>query len=64
MDETTLGLLLAPLVLLELGMKLIALLNLRKQEQTNGPKWMWVLVILLVSLFGWMAYFLVGRKRE
>lgn len=60
MDETLL-LLAAPLVVAELVMKILALLSLRKQERTQGPKVMWVLVILLVSTFGWILYFLIGR---
>ncbi len=64
MDTETLVMLAAPLVVAEIVMKVVALLNLRKQERTKGPKLMWVLLILLVNFFGWIAYFLVGREDQ
>lgn len=63
MSDTQLLLLLSPIILIELGMKIFALLNLRKQRETHGPKGVWVGVILLVSL-GWLIYLLVGRKQD
>jgi len=56
--------LLIPLVLLELGLMVAALLDLTKREQTRGPKWMWVLIVVLVNMVGPIAYFLVGRLEE
>ncbi len=61
MDQTLL-LLFSPLIVLELAMKIVALLSLRKQARTRGPKIMWVLVILLVNTIGWILYFFVGRE--
>ena len=62
MELETIILLTAPLVIAELVMKVIALLNLRKQERTRGPKLMWVLLILFVNTIGWIVYFLAGRE--
>ncbi|MFW5878364.1 MAG: PLD nuclease N-terminal domain-containing protein [Myxococcota bacterium] len=62
MDEQTILLLAAPLVLAELAMKVVALVSLARQERTRGPKWVWALVILAVSTFGWIAYFLAARE--
>ena len=53
--------LLIPVVILELGLMIAALVDLIKREKTKGPKWVWVLVIVLVNLFGPIVYFLVGR---
>ncbi|MCF2650789.1 MULTISPECIES: PLD nuclease N-terminal domain-containing protein [Bacillaceae] len=41
---------------------LTALISCIKQEETNGPKWLWILLILIVSLFGSILYFVIGRK--
>jgi len=53
--------LLIPVVILELGLMIAALVDLIKREKTKGPKWVWALVIVLVNLFGPIVYFLVGR---
>ena len=53
--------LLIPVIILELGLMIAALVDLIKRERTKGPKWVWVLVIVLVNLFGPIVYFLVGR---
>jgi hypothetical protein len=53
--------LLIPVVILEFGLMIAALVDLIKREKTKGPKWVWVLVIVLMNLFGPIVYFLVGR---
>lgn len=54
--------LLIPIVLLELGLVVFALVDLRRRAATRGPKWVWVLVILFVNLIGPILYFLIGRE--
>lgn len=61
MEQTTL-LLLVPVLLLELAMKVAALVSLSRAEATRGPKVMWVALILFVSLLGWAGWFAVGRR--
>lgn len=62
MDSTTLLLLVAPLALLDLGMKVFALVSLHRAERVRGgSKALWVAIILLVNLFGWVAWLLAGR---
>jgi hypothetical protein len=53
---------LIPVVILEFGLMIAALVDLVKREKTKGPKWMWILIIVLVNLFGPIVYFLVGRE--
>ena len=53
--------LLIPVVILEFGLMIAALIDLIKREKTKGPKWVWILVIVLINLFGPIVYFLVGR---
>ena len=53
--------LLIPVVILELALMIAALVDLIKREKTKGPKWVWILVIVLVNLIGPIVYFLVGR---
>ncbi len=58
--------LLIPLVLIQIGLLIFALLDLvkRPQEALNGSKVMWVLIIALVNVIGPILYFIVGRKDE
>jgi hypothetical protein len=56
--------LLIPILILELGLIIAALVDLSRREHTRGPKWMWVLIILFVSTIGPIIYFLAGRDRE
>ncbi|TDL32073.1 PLDc_N domain-containing protein [Jeotgalibacillus sp. S-D1] len=53
---------LAPLVAISLLLVVIALVDLVKRPQTNGPKLVWALVILFITTLGPIVYFVFGRK--
>jgi uncharacterized membrane protein YhaH (DUF805 family) len=53
---------LVPVILIELVLIVIALVDLARREHTRGPKWVWVLVIVFINLFGPIAYLLFGRE--
>ncbi len=59
---TKLLLLVIPIALLQLILMLVALVDIAKREKTNGPKWIWVLVVVLGELLGPIVYFIFGRK--
>ena len=56
--------LLIPLIIIQLVLMVIALWDLIKREETQGPKWLWVLVILFVNFIGPILYLVVGRRDE
>lgn len=56
--------LLIPLFIIEVGLMIVALWDLIKRDQTRGPKWLWVLVIVLVNFVGPIIYLVVGREDE
>lgn len=56
--------LLIPIALIEVALMIAALLDLRKQPATRGPKWVWVLVIVLVNFIGPLLYFVLAREEE
>lgn len=56
--------LLAPVLILQSILMLTALISCIKQEETNGPKWLWILLILFVSLLGPILYFVIGKKNN
>jgi hypothetical protein len=53
---------LAPIFILQLILMVTALVSCIRQEQTKGPKWVWVLIIIFVNLLGPIAYFVFGRR--
>ena len=56
--------LLIPVVVIELGLMITALVDLVRRAQTRGPKWAWALLIVLINFIGPIIYFIVGRKEE
>jgi hypothetical protein len=57
-------LILVPLVILDLGLIVFALVDLVRRKRTKGPKWMWLLIILFVSTFGPILYLILGREED
>jgi hypothetical protein len=64
--NTTLLIALIPLVLLDLGMVIFCIVDLYRPDRRvrGGNKLVWLLIILLVGTFGWLAYLLAGREEE
>ena len=55
---------LIPLLVIELGLMVFALIDLyRRQVVKGGQKWPWVLVIVLLGIIGPVFYLLVGREQ-
>ncbi len=55
--------LLIPVVVIQFGLMIVALLDLLRRERVKFlPKWGWLLVIALVNLIGPIVYFAVGRE--
>ncbi len=56
-------LLLVPVLILIIALAATALLDLRKRERVAGNnKLVWGAIIILIQVFGPLAYFLFGRK--
>lgn len=61
---------LVPLVLIQLGMAIYALVDLARREKTRGPRWLWA-IGLLVTVLGFPSgvivsglYLAWGRNAE
>jgi hypothetical protein len=67
-DLTTeqLLLLLAPVILIQLGLMVVALIDLERAERRvrGGNKFVWVLVIVFVNIIGPIIYFVAGREES
>ncbi len=53
-----------PLLVIQFLLVIIALIDWIRTEETNGPKWAWLLVILFISLLGPVLYFVIGRRQQ
>ncbi|WP_106766960.1 PLDc N-terminal domain-containing protein [Paenibacillus faecalis] len=53
-----------PLIALQIILAVTALISLYKAEPQDikGSKLMWVFIILIINIFGSVAYFVIGRK--
>ncbi|MFC4404972.1 PLDc N-terminal domain-containing protein [Gracilibacillus xinjiangensis] len=54
----------APIFVLQLILMITALVSCIREEKTNGPKWLWILIILFINLLGPVLYFVVGRRND
>ena len=62
LDMSKLIPLLIPIILLQFGMQIWAVIDLIRRPATKGPKWIWIVVILALEIFGPVIYFLFGRE--
>lgn len=53
-----------PLLVLQFILVVTALIALSKTVQTKGPKWVWALIILTVSIVGPILFFILGRRTD
>ena len=54
--------LIIPLVLIDLGLKIAALLDILKQPKLRGAKWMWIVIAVGINLIGPILYFTLARE--
>jgi hypothetical protein len=53
-----------PVIIIQLILMVVALVDLKKSESVNGPKLMWVFIIIFINLLGPVAYFIFGRRNN
>lgn len=56
--------LLLPIFVIQFLLMLIAIIDLVRSQETRGPKWMWLIIILVTNMLGSIIYFIVGRKQS
>ncbi len=66
MNETTILLLILPIVILEIALIVFALRDLvRPERRVRGDsKLLWSIIIVLFQIIGPILYFVVGRETE
>ncbi|WP_391206247.1 PLDc N-terminal domain-containing protein [Psychrobacillus sp. L4] len=53
-----------PLAIIELIIMIVAIVDLIRVKSTNGPKWLWAIIIILTNIIGSIIYFIFGRRNE
>jgi len=59
-------LLLSPVIVIQLGLMIVALIDLERAERRvrGGNKLVWALVIVFVNIIGPIVYFVAGRDES
>ena len=61
--DTTILKLLVPVILLQVGLMIFALIDLSKRKQVKGNnKLLWGIIIVLFQILGPLVYFIIGRE--
>ncbi|MEI4771584.1 PLD nuclease N-terminal domain-containing protein [Psychrobacillus sp. FJAT-51614] len=56
--------LILPLIIIQLILMVVAIIDLIRVSHTNGPKWLWGIIIVFGNIIGSIIYFIVGRRNE
>ena len=52
-----------PLIIIEYGLLIFALVQLIRSEVKYMPKWGWALIIIFINIIGPAVFLIVGRKK-
>ena len=55
--------LILPILVLQVILMAVALVDVIRNQRTNGPFIMWLFIILLGGIVGSILYFIFGRKQ-
>jgi hypothetical protein len=55
---------LVPLLILELGLLIFALVDLLNRQKVRGDKMLWVVLIVFIGIIGPIVYFIFGRRND
>lgn len=53
-----------PVIIIELGLLIFAIIQVVKNNVAYLPKWAWILIILFVNIIGPIVFLIIGRKKE
>ena len=64
MTAAQLMLMIIPIAAIEIGLKIFCLLKIHREGVENLTKLAWIVIVILVNLFGSIAFLLAGRKKD
>jgi len=53
-----------PLLIIEYGLMIFALVQVARNEVVYLPKWAWILIIVLFGIIGPIVFLIIGKKKE
>jgi len=53
-----------PIIIIEYGLLIFALVQLFRNEVKYMPKWGWALIIILINIIGPVVFLIAGRKKD
>jgi len=53
-----------PVIIIEYGLLIFALVQLFKNEVKYMPKWGWALIIVFINIIGPVVFLIAGRKKD
>ncbi len=53
-----------PLIIVEYGLLIFAIVQVVKNEVKYLPKWGWILLIIFINLIGPIVFLLIGKKKD
>lgn len=53
-----------PLLIIEYGLMIFALVQAARNEVAYLPKWAWILIIVFFGIIGPIVFLIVGKKKE
>lgn len=56
--------LIAPVIVIQFILMVVAVIDLIRIKSTTGPKWLWLLIILFINIIGPVIYFVFGRRHS
>jgi len=63
MADVNLLVVLLPLIVIQLGLMIFALIDLIKREAVKGGKMIWAIIIVVLGIIGPVVYLLWGKER-
>jgi len=55
---------LIPVIIIEYGLLIFAIVQLAKNEVRYMPKWGWILIVVFINIIGPIIFLLIGKKRD
>ncbi|MFB4169995.1 PLDc N-terminal domain-containing protein [Virgibacillus sp. JSM 102003] len=54
----------APIIVIQGILLIISVIDLIRIEKTNGPKWLWFIIVIFINIIGPIIYFIFGRRQD
>jgi ABC-type spermidine/putrescine transport system permease subunit II len=53
-----------PVIIIEYGLMIYALVQAVKNEVMYLPRWGWILIIVFINIIGPIVFLIIGRKKD